>query len=45
MAFKSLDDFDFVDPDKRNLGEGGFSEVKLVKSKANRKLYALKCVR
>lgn len=44
MAFKSLDDLEFVDPEGKVLGEGGFSEVKLVKLKANKKLYALKCV-
>lgn len=44
MAFKSLSDIVFVDPEDKNLGEGGFSEVKLVRLKATSKLYALKCV-
>lgn len=45
MAFKSLDDLEFVEPEGQVLGEGGFSQVKLVRLKTNKKLYALKCVR
>jgi hypothetical protein len=44
MAFKSLADVEFVDPDDKIIGEGGFSHVKLVRLKTNKKLYALKCV-
>lgn len=44
MAFKSLDDLEFVEPEGQVLGEGGFSQVKLVRMKTNKKLYALKCV-
>jgi hypothetical protein len=32
------------DPDDKIIGEGGFSHVKLVRLKTNKKLYALKCV-
>ena len=44
MAFKSLADIEFVDAEDKILGEGGFSHVKLVRLKNNKKLYALKCV-
>ena len=44
MSFKTLEDVEFVETGQKNLGEGGFSEVKLVRLKVNKKLYALKCV-
>ena len=44
MAFKSLEDVEFVEAEDKVLGEGGFSQVRLVRLKNNRKLYALKCV-
>lgn len=44
MAFKSLEDVEFVEAEDKVLGEGGFSQVRLVKLKNNKKLYALKCV-
>ena len=44
MLLNSLDDFEYLEPPhgKVNLGEGAFSQVRLVKLKANNKLYALK---
>lgn len=44
MAFKSLEDVEFVESEDKVLGEGGFSQVRLVRLKNNKKLYALKCV-
>ena len=44
MATFSLEDIEFCEEDDKNLGEGGFSQVKLVRNKKTAKLYALKIV-
>ena len=45
MKFQSLKDLTFIQPADQDIGEGGFSSVKLVKHNEDGRFYALKTVK